>query len=424
MLPVEDVFGIRKPSIGIPTFELRPDQISRAPDGRLDLIFLPVIPWAYRWQRPQQLAAALARRGHRVFYGALNGPGEPSREAAVESGVILLPIEGIRWEDPPDLRLQGRALRLAERGFERYRERFGLRSTALIIETPYWEPLAVRLRRRFGWKVVYDCLDEYAGFASNRPSVLREAEERLAPEADLVVATSTALLEKLTPRSRVCRLLPNACDYELFHLVGDPKPEGERLRIGYIGAVEAWFDAALFGELARRRPDWSFEIVGEAQPEVARALAGLTNVRLHGERPHGELPGFLSRFDVLVIPFCLTELTHAVDPVKLYEAAAAGRGVVATPMAQVGAYAQKGVVRLASTPEEFEREIRAAAAEDPTAVLRRRAFGRDNTWERRAGELEEALDWVFAVESTRLAEREARSAADHGRRREPLDRPA
>src|SRR5207245_937158 len=82
--------------------------------GSLDLVFLPVIPWLYRWQRPQQLASALARRGRRVFYVTLGGPGEPLEPVADETGVILLPIPGVRWEDPPDRRLRGGALRESE----------------------------------------------------------------------------------------------------------------------------------------------------------------------------------------------------------------------------------------------------------------------------------------------------------------------
>ena len=33
-----------------------------------DVIVFPVIDWDFRLQRPQQVAAELARRRHRVFY--------------------------------------------------------------------------------------------------------------------------------------------------------------------------------------------------------------------------------------------------------------------------------------------------------------------------------------------------------------------
>ena len=102
------------------------------------------------------------------------------------------------------------------------------------------------------------------------------------------------------------------------------------------------------------------------------------------------MPEFLrARFDVEIIPFRLSGLTHATDPVKLYEAAAAGRTVVATPMESLEPLARQGVVRLAATPEEFAREIRAAAREGAEGAQRQRAFARENTWDVRARALEE-----------------------------------
>ena len=269
----------------------QPDRLVRVfetPPGRPDILFLPVIAWSYRRQRPQQLAEALARQGKRVFYGALEGRGEPREETAVAPGVTLLPLAGVRREDPADRRLEGESLRLALESLVRAREKHDLYETAIIVESPFWTPLAFALRERFGWKIVYDCLDEHAGFATNRPSVAQE-EERLAAGADLVVATSAALLERLAGSSPRARLLANACDAGLFAGVPDPEPDATALRVGYVGAVDDWFDTNLFEELARLRPGWKFEVVGGSEGEKA-SLSGLGNVVLHGERPHRELP--------------------------------------------------------------------------------------------------------------------------------------
>ncbi len=394
-MPVERLFGIHKPRAGNPSTALTPRQM--VPREGKDFVFLPVIAWSYRRQRPQQLAAALARRGRRVFYGTLGEPGENNEEPGVQAGVVLLPIDGIRWEDPPERELSGGALRLAEEGLVRAAGRFGLRDVALIAQSPYWEPLTRRLRARLGWKVVYDCLDDYASFSSNRAAVLALAEERLAPRADLVLATSSLLLRKLAPANPNSRLLPNACDYDFLCAIGDPAPQGERLRIGYIGALDDWFDCGLVAELARRRPEWTFDLAGEPHHEVRRALRGLPNVLFRGERPHGELPSLLEGFDVLAIPYVLNSLTHAADPVKLYEAFAAGRAVVATPMAPLEPLAAMGLVRLAATAADFERELlAAAAAEGPQAASRRRAYARENTWDVRARDLEAAVSSLFA----------------------------
>lgn len=401
----ERLLGIRKPEIELTTFD---SDASAARPGRPDILFLPVIAWSYRRQRPQQLAEALARRGRRVFYGALAGPGEPTTAAGVAPGVTLLPVAGIRREDPADRRLRGDALRQALRTFEDARSRYGLREAAMIVQTPFWTPLARELADRFGWKIVYDCLDEHSGFAKNRPGVLSAEEKKITADADLVVATSQVLLERFAKRSHNARLLPNACDEALFGEVPDP-PAGDPLVVGYVGAVDDWFDRDLFRELARLRPDWRFEIVGGMEDDRAPVSdrASMENVVFHGERPHRELPGLRARFHVEIIPFRLSPLTHAVDPVKLYEAAAAGRPVVATPMQSLSSLARMGIVRLAATASEFAKQIEEAAAEGPEGSRRRREFARENTWDRRAGDLDRWIHETYpSVSVVVLAGRE------------------
>ena len=382
----ERLLGLRKPTPELPRFDLDP---GRARPGRPDVIVLPVIAWSYRRQRPQQLAEALARRGIRVFYGTHRGTGEPEDATGVAPDVTLLPIPGVRREDPADRRLGDPALGQALAGIAAARSRFDLHAI-LLVQSPFWAPLAAALRTRFGWRVVYDCLDAHEDFSTNRPRILAEAERELASSADLVVATSETLRRRMAVWNPNSRLLPNACDFGLFAGIPPPAPRPEKLTVGYVGAVDAWFDMSLVVELARLRPAWSFEIVGGFETD-ALAVPRLPNLVLRGERPHREMPAFHARFDVEIIPFRLSALTHATDPVKLYEAAAAGRGVVATPMESLEPLARLGVVRLAATAAEFAREIEAAADEGAAGVSRRRQFARENTWDLRAKILEEWL---------------------------------
>jgi glycosyltransferase involved in cell wall biosynthesis len=359
---------------------------------REDVVVLPVIPWSYRRQRPQQLAEALARRGRRVFYGSVRGGGEPVEPVGAARGVTLLPIDGPRREDLPSRRLRRRALERAAASLSAARERFGLARAVLLVQSPYWAPLAAWARQSWGWRIIYDCLDAHAEFATNRPRALSEAEEALARSADVVAATSESLRRRLERWCASSRLLPNACDFALFEAVPAPgAPEGP-LTVGYTGAVDRWFDMELLERLAALAPEWRFEIVGGFEGGVRRPRPPV-NLVFHGERPHAEMPAFRGRFDVEIIPFRLSPLTHATDPVKLYEAAAAGRPVVATPMESLRPFARRGVVRLAGTAEDFVREIGAACAdaERQPAAARQRAFARENTWDVRAAALD---SWI------------------------------
>ena len=386
----ESLFGLRKPALDL---AWSPADPGPAQPGRPDVLVLPVIAWSYRRQRPQQLASALARRGRRVFYGSLAGSGEPEAPGEVAPGVTLLPIPGVRREDPSDRRLAGPALATALAGLESARSRFGIAEADVLVQSPYWAPLAGELRRQFGARIVYDCLDAHEGFATNRPGVLEAAEREIASTADLVLATSEPLGRRMSAFTRDARLLPNACDFAPFAKIPAPAPRSGVLTVGYVGAVDDWFDMDLVGELARLRPDWTIEIVGGVEG-VGLELPHRTNLVFRGERPYREMPSYHARFDAEIIPFRLAPLTHATDPVKLYEAAAAGRGVIATPMESLAPFAQRGLVRLAATAGEFARELEAAATAGEAQALRLRDFARENTWDARA----ETLDaWLTAA---------------------------
>ena len=149
--------------------------------------------------------------------------------------------------------------------------------------------------------------------------------------------------------------------------------------IGYYGALEDWIDTDLVADLAERRPDWRFVLVGRPVSADVSRLGRLPNVALPGEQPYAAIPGWLYRFDVAIIPFKRTPLTEATNPVKAYEVLAAGKPIVSVPIPEMQAMAS--LVRLASNAEEFERQVEdALRPEDPALIEARRAFAREHTW--------------------------------------------
>lgn len=187
-------------------------------------------------------------------------------------------------------------------------------------------------------------------------------------------------------------LLRNACDFD--HFARTPSANNARPVIGYYGAIADWFDSALVAELAERRRDWDFILVGSTYGADISRLANLPNVSLPGEEAYESLPEWLGRFDVAIIPFKRTSLTEATNPVKVYEILAGGKPIVSVPIPEVAALAP--LVRLASSAEEFEREIAAALAHDVGSAEERRAFAREHTWDRRFEVLRSVTDATLA----------------------------
>lgn len=367
----------------------------------MDVICLPVIDWNFRFQRPQQLMTQMARAGHRVFYVATTfqeGSRRPAVTALAENvwGVRLSgPAQTNIYTDLPNMRIVDDVLA----GLDALRSDAAIDAAMTVIDLPFWGRAALKARERWGWKVVYDCMDEHGGFPtaqgddgeSLRAAIDRQ-EHELLTASDLVITTSRMLDEKVRAVTDRVVLVPNAADFEHFSVRSSgPLPASmPRPIIGYYGAISSWFDSEMVAEAARRRPEWSFVLAGRTTGADLDPLADLTNVHLLGELPYEAVAGLLHQFDVATIPFHLIDLTLATNPVKFYEYMSAGKPVVSVELPELDPY--EGFWYPARTSDDFVHQIERALAEDDADRRRQRIeLGRSNTWKTRYRTLESSI---------------------------------
>jgi len=355
-----------------------------------DVVCFSTCDWDSRFQRPQQLMSLVAAAGHRVFYVSqlFRREGPPWAITAKRDNVYEVTFRGEELNVYAN-RLGERACGPLFEALAALRRDTCIGAAAVVVQLPFWWPLARRAREEFGWPVIYDCMDLHSGFATVRQAMAGE-EDQLLAEADVVVASSAALERRALQKRSDVLMLRNACDFE--HFAKASRARNARPVIGYYGAIADWFDSRLVAKLAARRPDWDFILIGSTYGGDLSRLVRLPNVSLPGEEPYESLPEWLGRFDAAIVPFKRTPLTEATNPVKVYEMLAAGKPVVSVPIPEV--VAMGGLVRLASTAEEFDRQLTAALAEEPRAADARRAFARDHTWEQRVELLAEVMDKV------------------------------
>ncbi|MBS1787992.1 MAG: glycosyltransferase [Acidobacteria bacterium] len=357
-----------------------------------DVICFPIIEWDFRFQRPQQLMTQFAAAGHRVFYLShkfcgLDTPYQIEEKAINIYEVTLGGTQLSVYRDQLDAYQQSQLFF----SLDTLRRDLSLGATVSVVQLPFWWPMAEQARATFGWPIVYDCMDHHAGFSTNTEEML-EQEHKLFSASDLVVVSSTALAEEAKSFGADPLMIRNACEYEHFAKTGSA--QNKRPVIGYYGAIADWFDSDLVADLAVRRPDWDFVLVGSTNLADITRLSKLPNVNLSGEQPYATLPRWLTQFDVTLIPFKRMPLTEATNPVKAYEILAAGKPLVSVPLPEVVALGS--VVRLASNAEEFEREIEAALKENsPELIRQRRAFAKDHTWQKRFELLSPAIAQTF-----------------------------
>lgn len=364
-----------------------------------DIIVFPIIDWYYRFQRPQQLATQLALHGHRVFYLRTYF----SRETKPASQPIRTDISifDVQLGLPADKniaadQLDPKSKKSLLNQIASLKKEFNISKAFCFVDLPFWGPLALDLQTKYGWKVIYDCMDHFSGFY-NVTSYMLEPEEDLAKKSDLVLATSNLLFEEKSQVNQNCLYVPNGTEFDHFNYVPEIFPEElagiKKPIIGYYGAISDWFDTALIHDLARARPEWSFVFIGSTAGADVSSIERLDNVFLLGEKTYEMLPQYLHHFDTCIIPFKKIPLTEATNPVKLFEYLSAGKSIVATELNELRRYRE--YVTLVTNAGEWLRAIEAALDDYlPAQVEKRLRFARQNTWEERVQLVEDALQSI------------------------------
>jgi glycosyltransferase involved in cell wall biosynthesis len=360
-----------------------------------DLWLFSPIDWAYRRQRPQHLACELARRGHRVL--CLSPEFVDGRDAGFSvERVDDLPVYSVRLNargrpsinrSPISAELEGQLFE----GLDACGRSAGVRDALSIVQHPSWLPLARRAARS---GLVYDWLDDHAAFRHVGDHVLG-LQAALIAEADLVVASARSLEERARALgARNVVRVPNGAEVEHFRArpAARPRYADGRKVIGYFGAVSDWLDVELLRAVANRFRDCQVVLIGTDEAGVWWRLRDCSNVLGLAEVPYAELPIHLHAMDVCLVPFDLTPLTLATNPVKVYEYLAAAKPVVATALPELRAPEFEGLIHLAGDREAFLERVSDALEEDDAELRqRRREFAAASSWPVRAAVFDDAL---------------------------------
>lgn len=363
---------------------------SREKEYKGTIIIFPIIDWEYRYARPQHLATNLAKLGYRVFYFStcqlLDVGKKPYRitgHPCKNVYVCRLRGAGEEIEDLLREKMRPHAVAAYATSLSHFLKDLRIETPFVILHHPYWLPLARTIQ---GGRIGYDCMDFHQGFLGK--TEMDESERILLGMANCVVASSGYLQQKIGAIRHDVALIRNGCEYGVFSTIG-PQPRSHNPVAGYVGAVEEWFDIDLVVGVARKLPDWRFVIIGSTigcEIDVARRMQ---NIEFVGEVPYEQVPAQLARFDVCMIPFRITELIKATDPVKVYEYLAAGRPVVATPIPELMILRDK--VAIASTIDEFASKLQESLHACPAILDKCRHWASDQDWSVRAREFEKVM---------------------------------
>ena len=141
-------------------------------------------------------------------------------------------------------------------------------------------------------------------------------------------------------------VIPNGVDMSLF----DPTrvtgletrskygvKDGEKLCV-YAGRVDEVAGAETIlktTKLLKHEKTIKFMVVGEGNPEMLNELSKCDNVILTGSVPKEDIPKYLAAADCVLVPFPDNVASHGISPLKLFEALAMEKPVIASAISGI-----------------------------------------------------------------------------------------
>jgi len=192
------------------------------------------------------------------------------------------------------------------------------------------------------------------------PPQLREREKKLFNKADLVFTGGHNLFNAKKNSHHNIFPFPSSIDKEHFaqaRVINVDQEDQARIphpRFGYYGVVDERFDIDLIKEVAEKKPDWHFVIIGPVVKIDPEILPKLDNIHYLGGRNYEVLPKYLAGWDVAIIPFLRNDSTKYISPTKTPEYLAGGKPVISTSIIDVVTpYGINNLVHIADTADEF-----------------------------------------------------------------------
>ena len=370
------------------------------PGKTTDLVCFSHLRWDFVYQRPQHLLSRCARE-RRVFFVEEPVFGNSSMRLDVreaDEGVhVVVPHlpDGLRSEIAINAVMK-----------EMTRQLFLDHD---INEYVFWyyTPMALSFTDRFNpLASVYDCMDELSAFKGAN-SKLPALEKRLFQHVDLVFTGGQSLYEAKLGQHANVYAFPSSIDASHFrkarNAVRDPEDQSHipHPRLGFFGVIDERFDIELLKQVATKRPDWQFIIIGPVVKIHPDTLPKLSNIHYLGSKKYNELPDYLAGWDIALLLFARNDSTRFISPTKTPEYLAAGKPVISTSIRDVvRPYGELKLVEITDTADEFiaaaekilSQSSRAARSEWLAKVD---AFLENISWDKTWAQMSELIDEVI-----------------------------
>jgi glycosyltransferase involved in cell wall biosynthesis len=234
---------------------------------------------------------------------------------------------------------------------------------------------------------VYYCVDDFGLWPGLDQATLRQMEEKLVEQADVLIAVSETLQDKLADMGRPAHLLTHGVEPAFWEATGPrlplPQLDGlERPFVLFWGVLDRRMDLRFLERLAADLDRGTIVLVGpQADPDPA--LLRCRRAHILPPVAFEQLPQLAREAGVLVMPYADLPVTRAIQPLKLKEYLATGKPVVVRDLPATRPWAD--CLDLAGSPEAFSAAVRARLAQGlPGPQQRARARLAEENWAEKA----------------------------------------
>lgn len=202
--------------------------------------------------------------------------------------------------------------------------------------------------------IIYYCGDDFSSLSGVDYNVVKNSEERIKKEANLIFVANEELRKKIDSKKAI--LLEHGVNIDLFSKRKDinEKIIGLNKIVGYYGSISSWLDYNLLEKIARERPNYNLVLIGKAEINIDK-LKKYKNVKHIEAVSHKDLAGFSQYWQVSILPFMNNEQIKYCNPLKLKEYLAVGKPIVTTNFPQVKKY--KEIVFIAEDNNDFLSKV-------------------------------------------------------------------
>ncbi|TVM36079.1 glycosyltransferase [Oceanidesulfovibrio marinus] len=349
---------------------------------RRDIVLLSTADWSHPcWTNKQYVGRELAAAGHRVLYVESLGLRQPSLREGRDMRRIFRRLmrmfrpmvkvnEHLYVYTPFVIPLHRYALvRRINRGLFNLSLRLIMRVLRMDADLLWtYNPITTATTDLQRFKtVVYHCVDNIAAMPGLPKETIEQREPELIRNADAIFTSAPALQDKCAALNSNTHYFHNVAEFEHFNQatrvdlpVAEPLRDIQGVIVGFVGALSDYkVDFNIIAGIAAARPDWTIYLLGQLGESILcrddSALRQHDNIVLHGPVDYAELPSYLKRFDVVLLPMLINEYTKSVFPMKFFEYLAAGKPLVSTRLPAITEY--RHLVRLADDAKGFVAAI-------------------------------------------------------------------